>query len=225
VIISNNIFYGAAPGVAMTGVGLQPSDGSAAIVSNIVVCNNTFSGGSMAVYADGSPSRNVLVSNNTSVFGSSFAILGGGWKSGFVFKSNVGSNLLPMDSRAVVAGQWPLDDPSNDFQPRLINDFQGLGTSNNVSYGYGGRYKIVNARSNSAVYLDDSSPTLIPPGATIWVSNSTAMVVPLYSTTRLRGNVMTLARGQRSTFAWTNGVWQAIGVLLPPGNLRVIGAN
>src|SRR6202034_3751981 len=73
VVVSNNQFYGEAEGVSFSAAGLQPANGSAAVISNIVIVANSFNNTYLPIVTDGYPVEDVLVSNNSSAGAYMFA--------------------------------------------------------------------------------------------------------------------------------------------------------
>lgn len=177
VIVSNNQFYGEAAGISFTAAGLQPADGSAAVMSNFVIVANNFHDTFSPIVADGYPVEDVLVSNNVSSGGQQFALAAGGWKTNWFFFNN--SSPAIMNCSAVQAGTYFVDDPSDSLGWYTYNDY--IGETNWVTYGNGCHHLIIQATPNS-VFVFNSNPSLLPAGAEIQLHNMSALAVPVYTT-------------------------------------------
>jgi hypothetical protein len=224
VTISNNVFRGQSIGIAFTGVGLQPSDGTASYNSNIVITANNFNDTFLPIYMDGYPAMNVTVSKNTSAGTSRFAS-GSAYKMNIVFKGNTGAVL---DSTGITAGNYFFDDVSDNLTPgSQDNDLVGI--TNALIYAAGRHHKFYTP-TNAVYFLDMSNPNLIPVGATMLVERAAGQfagpaTIPVYASANLAGAPVQLATGQSATFYWTNGAWltaNQMQVPPPPGNLRII---
>lgn len=175
VVITNNQFYQPAIGISFTGLGLQPSDGTAAVMSNIVIVANDFHDTSLPIWSDGYPVEDVTVANNLSANLGQFAFAVGGWKTNWVFSNNTSSGY--MDSSAVQAGSYFIDGTSDNMGWFGYNDY--IGQTNWISYGNGSKHMITQATPNSVLAFGSDS-NLLPPGAVIKVYNMTSLTVPLY---------------------------------------------
>ena len=195
VVVSNNQFYGASStGISFSAAGLQPADGSAAVMSNFVIVANNFHDTYLPIVTDGYPVQNVTVANNVQSSGQNFALGGGGWKTNWFFSNN--TSHATIDSSSVQAGNYFVDDPSDNLGWYIYNDWTG-GT-NWISYGRSRRHLIIHAMTNSVFQV--ASERLIPTGATLEISNSGAMTVPVLPFGNLPPN-------QCANLNWTHGTW------------------
>jgi hypothetical protein len=195
VVISNNQFYGSSStAISFTAAGLQPADGSAAVMSNFVIVANNFHDTYLPMVTDGFPVEDVVVANNAAPEANHFVIGGGGWKTNWVFSSN--SSCAILDSSSVQAGNYFVDEPSDNLGWYTYNDWSG-GT-NWITYGHSHRHLITHAMTNSVFQL--TSDHLIPAGATLEISNSSTMTVPVLPFGNLPPN-------QSANLSWANGTW------------------
>lgn len=222
VTVISNVFQGPAFGVVFSGIGVQPSDGTASIISNIVVACNQFNASAVPITMDGYPVSSVLISNNTSlVAGAAFSSLAAGWKTNITFTGNISAGWL--DARGVQAGNFPVDAGDNQFAS-IWWDNGAYNSLNAISYGAGRVHTITHAASK--FYLDDTQPGLIPPGASLTISNADSASAVIYAAgktflTLLSGPSIMLNPGQSVSCSWTNGCWRRnISSPTPPGYLR-----
>jgi hypothetical protein len=205
IFIISNAFIGPAYGVVFSGIGVQPSDGTASIISNIVVACNQFNNASVPITMDGYPVSSVLISNNTSqVIGAAFASMAGGWKTNIVLAANTSAGWL--DASRVQAGSYPFDAADNQFAP-LWWDNGAYSPTNAISYGCGRLHVIT--RATSKFFLDDTQPGLIPPGASLTIANSDATAAKIYTSgktflTFSSGPSISVLPGQSVSYVWTN---------------------
>jgi lysophospholipase L1-like esterase len=217
VLIVSNVFKGQAYGVVFSGIGVQPTDGTASIISNIVVICNQFNNSAAPILMDGYPVSSVLISNNTSaVSGAAFASLTGGWKTNILFTANTSAGWL--DASRVQAGNYPVDASDNQLAP-LWWDNGAYAPTNAISYGSGRSHKITKATAK--FFLDDTQPALIPAGATLTILNSDATPAMIYASgktflTLSSGPTISLPPGQSVTCSWTNGFWRRISQTVSP---------
>ena len=178
VVVSNNQFYGASStGISFSAAGLQPADGSAAVMSNFVIVANNFNNTYLPIVTDGYPVQNVIVANNVQSSGQNFALGGAGWKTNWFFSNN--TSPATIDSSSVQAGSYFVDDPSDNLGWYTYNDYSG-GT-NWVTYGHGLRQLIIHAMSNS-VFAFNSNTNLLIPGDEIQLDNMSSVALPVYTT-------------------------------------------
>jgi hypothetical protein len=202
VTFSNLTFHGPALGIAFTGVGLQPSDGSASSITNIVIESCAFNDTYTPIYMDGYPVIGATIQNCTYApqTGNAFTVnLGPGYKSGVVFSGNSGGGPFGHWD-GVTAGSFPLMQ-TNGFTPVQITD--SVGVTNSYFYYNGGQLS-VSALTNSLIYLDSSAGALIPAGAQIVVSNSGSASFPLSSAGQ---QIISLPAGQAVTEYWQSNQW------------------
>ena len=221
VSVISNAFYGPAFGVVFSGIGVQPTDGSASVISNIVIACNAFNNSTVPISMDGYPATSVLVSNNTSAtIAAAFASIAGGWKTNILYVGNTSTGWL--DASGVQAGGYPFDAANNHFGS-IIWDGGLYAATNAISYGSGRTHTI--SRATSTFFLDDTQPGMIPEGATLSIKNTDAATALIYSSGKLfqsalSGPKASLAAGQTIDYAWTNGFWKRIVVTTtPPQNL------
>jgi len=217
ITINGNYFQGG--GVLLGAPGAQGGP-AAEINHNIVISGNLFTNMQVAVLVAGSgPNRvqDVLVVSNTATLspgGGSFfgeaAEQGGSWSTNVVFRQNAANKGL---WSSWATGQYLIDDVSNDFPFYTVT-----GISNIVSYALGLRQSIVAPASGAVYHLDDSKTAQIPPSAVLLVTNA-GLAATLYWSTSLV-NPIAMSNGYSASFRWTNGVWQTIATIPPPGNLR-----
>lgn len=196
VVISNNQFYGQALGISFSAAGLQPADGSAAVMCNIVIQANNFHDTFLPIYADGYPVQNVTVADNTSSQSQKFAFTGGGWKMNWFFSDNNSRAIL--DSSAVQAGSYFVDEPGDNLG--WCEDDDSIGGTNWINYAYSRRHLIVHVMTNSVFQV--LANKLIPSGAVLEVSNASGQTIPLLAGIKL-------PPGREANFCWTNSAWQA----------------
>ncbi len=219
VTIVSNIFYGPSTGIAFTGVGLQPSDGTASYCSNIVISCNSFNDTFLPVsISQFNGVFNVIVTNNTSSGGYEFA-QGGNWISNIVFAANVGPATV---SNPTSPGQYFKDLPGNYFGVVGNGDQDYAGTTNIITYAVGRWHTIAHEMPNSAYYMDDSHPKFIPVGATLQITNYGGLTTPVYLGTNLSKSPIYLTNNflltayWNGTFLTTNG---APIIQVKPGSL------
>ena len=196
VTISNNEFYGQAEGISFSAAGLQPADGSAAVMSNIVIVANNFNNTFLPIVTDGYPVEDVVVSNNISAGTYSFAIGGGGWKTNWVFANNTAPTTL--NSTAVGAGEYFVDQPSDHLGWYTYNDWTGI--TNYITYGNGRCHLILHETASSVFQIVTNN--CVPAGAVLEISNSTASAISLSPT-------LSLQAGQETALSWNGSGWQA----------------
>lgn len=220
VTIVSNIFYGTTTAIAFSGNGVQPSDGSATIISNVVIACNQFNMGydNTAITMDGYPVSTVLITNNTGT-SKVFISVNGGWKTNIVLKGNSGGWV---DASGIQSGSYLIDDPSNQFGS-LLWDNGRYGNPAVISYGNGRLHSIASA---SAVFLlDDTRPDLTPRGATLTITNQDSATATVYGSHKVYKSTgssprILLPPGQSRDYLWTNGFWRVINPPLnPPAGL------
>jgi hypothetical protein len=202
VTFSNLTLHGSgASGIVFTGVGLQPSDGSASSITNITVTGCAFNDTYAPIYMDGYPVIGAVIQNctYTPTTGNAFTGTLGQYKSAIVFSGNSGNGPFGNWS-SVSGGSFPLMQ-TNGFAPYQITD--GVGVTNSYFYYNGGQLS-VNALTNSLIYLDSSLGALIPAGAQIVVSNAGSAAFPLSSAGQA---LITMEPGAAVTENWLNGGW------------------
>jgi hypothetical protein len=219
VFVINNAFHGPSTGINFSAAGLQPNDGSASVISNIVIVGNAFNDTFLPICTDGYPATDVFVTNNTSLMPSqTLAILGGGWKYNFIFQANAAA--VPVNASGVAAGGWPYDNPNNQFGPVTINDWTG--GSNLVSYSHGGRYLVQHVMTNTIFYLDDSMPSLMPTNAILYVTNEWSQNAHICLSCVASATQTQVAPNSLVNFQWVNGAWQLLSQVAPPTGLHVV---
>ncbi len=218
VVVSNNVFHGQATGISFSAAGLQPANGTAAVMSNIVIVANSFNDTFLPICMDGYPVMNVAISNNTSASTYSFAMGGSGFKTNIILAANVGGAAA--SSGSIQGGEYFVDLPSDQLGWYQYNDWTG--TRNIIAYWNGHRHMILHSMANSVFSLDDTKPAVMPVGAQLSVTNIASSAVSIYSGSALTGPANALAPHQCLTFYWQNGAWQTNAIsLLPPSDLRL----
>jgi hypothetical protein len=196
VTISSNVFHGPAEGISFSAAGLQPANGSAAVMSNFVIVANSFNDTFVPIVTDGYPVEDVVVSNNTSAGTYSFAMGGGGWKTNWLFANNLAPATI--NSTAVVAGQYFTDQPSDHLGWYDYNDYTGV--TNYINYGNGCRHLILHEMASSVFQIVTND--FVPAGAVLEISNTTASAISLSPT-------LSLQAGQETALSWNGSSWQA----------------
>jgi hypothetical protein len=209
VQIIGNTFFGGVGGVATDSTAYQGSD----INSDILVESNRFVNTAypIAVCGDGRDRmQDVIVDSNTAYGCANFAS-GYGWSSNVVFVGNASlqpaiNHIGQLDS-SQLAGQWFIDDFSDEFLPNGVI-FSSAVETNVISYRYGMRQAIYSNIPLGVGLLDTGQAARIPPGAELIVTNASAEPIILYSSghTPLGGPV-TLPAGACFTYAWSHGTW------------------
>jgi len=194
VVVSNNVFHGQETGISFSAAGLQPANGSAAVMSNVVIVANTFNDTFIPILTDGYPVEDVLVSNNSSSTTYSFAQAGGGWKTNWVFAGNTGTASL--NSTAVQAGSYFEDAPSDNLAWYQYNDWAGV--NNSISYGNGHKHLIIHVMTNSVFQIIPNS--FDPPGAVLVISNATASTISI-------SPGISLPPGRGVNLLWNGSAW------------------
>lgn len=179
VIVSSNYFNNLQEPLIVGGGGGQ---GNAAN-SNIVFINNLCSNAQqMVLIYQGS---HIYVTNNYIHGGfpsAEFSNSGGQPSQGNTFfYNNTAVSVRGGLSFPASSTLLPYDDPSNQFPPKLYDDFFGF--TNLVSYDFGYRQNIRTPHANSVWKLDDVTPSQIPPGATMLVSNITGATITVFRST------------------------------------------
>lgn len=226
IFIISNAFYGIANGVTFSGVGVQPTDGTASVISNVVITANAFNldWNNTAITMDGYPVTSVLVSSNT---GNSkiFMSAAAGWKTNIVLTGNVAAGWI--QSGGVQNGTYLIDALDNQFAP-FMWDTGTYYNTNAISYGNGRYHAIQDARKT--FFIDDTIPQLVPAGATLSVSNADSVTATVFSSGKmfnlaLSGPKALLSPGQSLSYYWTNGFWKRISqpaTPVPPKNLTPV---
>jgi hypothetical protein len=197
---SNVVFHGPSMGIAITAAGLQPNDGSASGVSNIVVTGCAFNDTFLPIgLIGGIAVQDVTVSNCTSASPYKF-IAASGPVRGMVFSGNSGG--MPFgDCRGITGGSFPLAQ-TNGFAPVALTDTVGL---TNVAFYYqGGQFTLSTTVTNSLFYIDSSYAALFPAGASMVLSNAGPNTAPLLSAGQ---PLILLGVGAAVTEYWVNGAW------------------
>lgn len=201
VTIRSNYFHDVAIGILPGSAGGQ----GALNISNIVVVGNTASNiESLILVYDGS---HIFATNN---------FMHGGLGASHFGDGLAGNGSIFFDGNTLVSGrgglewsasvtQWPLDLPSNNFPWKQYDD--GSGVTNTLSYRYGLRHWFNTTHANTKVLFDNSSPTRVPPGATMIASNSTATTVTAWLNTN-HSTIVSLAQNQSVTGYWNGSGWQ-----------------
>ncbi|MGH7950345.1 MAG: hypothetical protein ACREFE_00265 [Limisphaerales bacterium] len=223
VTVVSNTFINGTVGIFFTGSGLQPSDGTASSISNILIADNDFNGTYLPISMDGYPAYDVLITNNTA--STTYLFIMGAW-----FKTNIVmiGNTCPAYpySVGITNGSYFVD-VSNNFGA-YYGDSTYSALTNSISYQFG-RYHAFYAASNSVYYLDDSHPNLIPPGAVMRIKRASGqypgpLTIPVYSSSKLSSTgKISLSTGQSVTYEWTNGSWRLINpsTVPPPYGLQM----
>jgi hypothetical protein len=205
VTIKGNTFLGVSvDGGNPITLGVSGYQGST-VNSNIVVVGNTFSNvfHAVSVYGSGGNSVwNLVVSNNVGIKTSLFGY-NSGWGTNLDFYANV-SDGSGLDSH-LASGQWFLDDASDQFTTNTIND--SVGMSNTLSYAYGMKWQINDAKPASVFVIDDANPQKIPPGAVMNIKNLSSISIPLYFNSALTLEPVTMANGQTIVANWNGSQW------------------
>lgn len=225
VTVVSNVFHGPSSGVVFTAAGEQPTDGSASMISNIVISCNSFNDTAAPITMDGFPVADVLVTNNTSSTPNvAFAVAAAGFKTNIVFADNTAAGWL--DSRGVQYGSYFIDQTNNSFGSMMwLNGAYSV--TNVMGYSSGRYHQILWDANTDTFYLDDTVPNLIPAGAVMTVTNSASTSAKVYGSgslflSALSGPSTTLASGQSASYVWTNGFWRLISPnpLQPPQQLK-----
>jgi hypothetical protein len=208
VVISHNTFIGNGGGTAIA-LGTAGYQGSAPN-SNIVVSLNTFTNIYFPIEVEGSGQNavyDVQVVSNTASTGDAFAY-GYGWSTNVIFIGNTVSGFWFGVNSTTLAGEWYLDDLSNQFPTYGQTD--NTGATNTVSYMYGMRHQITANAANSVWVLDDTHPRQVPPSAALQITSAGNYPAPLYSSASMSGTPIVLTNGEVVTYLWTNGLWANI---------------
>jgi len=223
VSVVSNSFNGA-PAIVFTSAGVQPSDGSTVpTMTNFqFLCNS-----GLTVYMDGYGVSGVLISNNVSC---NQIAPSAGYKNNIVladnsFNANGGFNI---SGSGITSGSYMIDMTNNSYvYANSSYDSGDYYQTNYISYGNGYQHLLRN--SAATFYLDDSSPSLIPPNAVITekVNTWTGLnVTNFYMSKTSPGSPITMTNNTTITFYWNSltGRWQTnstiIPPLAPPTNLR-----
>jgi hypothetical protein len=209
VQITGNTFFGGLGGVATDSAAYQGSD----INSDILVQSNQFVNTAypIAVCGDGRDRmQDVIVDSNVAYGCANFAS-GYGWSSNVVFAGNASlqpaiNHVGQLDS-SQLAGQWLIDDFSDEFLPNGVI-FSSAVQTNLISYSHGMRQAIYSNIPLGVGLLDTSQPARIPPMAELMITNASAEPIILYSSSYAPlGSPVTLPAGASFTYAWSNGAW------------------
>lgn len=211
-IISNDFYGTASSGVVFTGAGLQPSDGTATVISNILIAGNNFHDTATPITIGFYGVYDLLITNNTGGGGSGQVFFGAsGWMTNVVLANNTSS--LWIDISGVAGGNYPLDETNNSFGVQYgqgDQDYSGI--TKTITYQLGWFHPINHAVSGTAYYLDDTSPGFMPSGAIIGVSNRTdnADTFPVYLSQANPTASVSLAPSAQMLFYWDDdaGAWQ-----------------
>jgi lysophospholipase L1-like esterase len=218
ISVIGNQFFGQAPSVAFSGLGVQPSDGSATIITNILIACNSFNDSAAPITMDGYPVSNVLISNNTSTVianNGAFASAGGGWKTNILFVNNTAP--APLDGRGIQAGSYFIDSTNNSFGT-LLWDNGWYGNPAYITYAAGRLHGIANAAAVFALNDDDSTKSMIPPGAILTVTNMDKATATVYGSAKTyitqpsgsTGPKNFIAPGQSRSYQWDGNYWRVI---------------
>ena len=226
LLVTDNQFLGPAGGCGLA------SDGGAylgtAINSNILVQNNTFIRNSFPLVIAGAGQDRVvnMTWQNNTAWGCAMFANGYGWSSNVTC---IGNKSLPMNGSqgriwsSQLAGQYLIDDESNQFPTNMVNLDSNTPT-NTVSYANGMCHWIQSVISELRGHpghqqsATDSSRSLDGhhfyrpvPGRLYFSSQGPA------------GNSLTLTPGEFVQCQWTNGQWNVIqpAAPAPPQNLHI----
>ncbi len=215
----SNSFTGTGPGINLTGIGQQPSDGTQVwYMTNIVLVGNTgvsLSGG-FAVLSD------IFITNNIKFK----MALSAGFSTNIILSGNSGVNIgngnydtvcgpyLTNLCSSIASGSYPIDLPNNNWtisSPYTIDGGSYFpGSLHIISYGNGRLHELQAA--GERFYLDDLHPGLNPPGAILEVYAQTwtgANVTNFYMSAVSPGNPLTITNcAPPVTFYWNGSQWQ-----------------
>jgi len=205
MVISHNSFTGYGGGTAIA-LGTAGAQGST-VNSNIVISFNFFTNVYYPMQVQGSGQNSVYgvqVISNTAFRGNCFAY-GYGWSTNVTFTGNVISGFWFGLNSSLLAGQWYLDDLSNQFGSHQQSD--NVGQTNTITYALGMRQQISTTVTNSVWLLDDTHPAQVPPGAMLQVTNAGIYQAALYSSATMSGIPAVLAPGGTITYWWAHTLW------------------
>jgi hypothetical protein len=227
IFIISNYFYGGAaivPGCP----GYQGTFDN----SNIVVTGNIFEkptaailmyGGTSATNANRIEGVQIYGNHLTNTPNGTVAVKNYGWTTNIIFYNNdfsCATNGSVTVSSGLYGSQYILAETNNLYYTTISDS---VGTTNDISYANGSRFKIINPFHSGTVYaLVDTNASQIPRGAQILIQNdnTSSASVPVYLNSALTRGPVTVPSGLSRSFQWTNGVW--IDVVGPPSNLHVI---
>lgn len=204
LLITSNTFYG--NGFTTSGASVQGTD----LNADWIVSGNTFTNVTGWVFVNASyitdATSNIVFSANKS-YGAQVFASGYGKNLGVTFSSNVmnGINPRPFDSQSL-GGLWFYDDGSNSYDLPVTPGIQN-GT-NTVSYSIGANQRTISNLSPTTFALDDSSPTSIPPGATLSISHTGTQPATVLTSTANSPLRLGIASGQTLIFFWRYGRWK-----------------
>lgn len=221
VVISSNSFVGVdGSGVAinLSSAGRQGNT----ISSNILIQFNVFSNCYYGVCCSGGSGRISTVQINTNWYygppGTCEFVNGNGFTTNITMTGNTATNCFAAIDGKSLAGQWFLDDLSNQFPPWSQTD--SIGKTNTITYARGMRQQITPYVINSVWVIDDAQPQKIPPGAVLQITHTGNFPATLFASTTKIGFPTVLIPGQMAMYRWTNSVWKKVSLLLPPNNLE-----
>lgn len=208
ITITSNSFFNAGGGVSFTGAGVQPANGTATVISNVVVAFNALGNTFTPISMDGYPTTAVRIFNNTCNIASQFAS-GGGSKSNVVFFGNINSGAGTfMDYTTVTDGSFPLD-TANTYT--LYNN---ASASNVITYARGSQQ----LANNSGGQFYFVRTNLNPFGARLRLTNATAGVALTLNTAPL----VSIPAGSDMTFYWYSPNWYTQQMSYVQGNLNIL---
>jgi hypothetical protein len=223
VYVTNNSFVNSSVGIT-TGAAYQSSDG--AINSNIVVSANSFTNVYIVVSIGGTGNNRIqdLKFTNNLLSGCGYVASGNGDGTNVIFKNN--REVVPSDRGVLYSRnlqqQWYMDDTSNQFP--FWDTVDTTGTTNILTYATGIRQHAVPLVPGCVFALDDSSPSQMPPGASLVVLNTGTSPAALYASSTSLVAPITVTNGYSGAFRWTNQAWQLTSLTaqpFPPTNLRL----
>jgi hypothetical protein len=165
---------------------------------------------------------NVLTNTTSKVTGINYY----GWATNVICFSNgfnnAGSGNIVFSTGAD-GSQFALVDTNNLYYTTISDS---VGTTNDISYANGSRFKIINPFHSGTVYaLVDTNASQMPAGAQILIqnNNTSSASIPVYLDSALTSGPVMVPNGLSRAFQWTNGAWQLAAVPpSPPTDLHVI---
>jgi len=203
ITYSNLTLFGPATGFRFTGIGLQPSDGSASYISNIVITGITGNDTFEMFSFDGYPAMNVKVSNCTGASSYYFAEAAG-------FKSNItftgcSHPLSIASSVGITSGNYFLVDTNNNFLYIPIVD--NVGKSNLVQYIEGPLWSLQPNAAGCVYAARDDDAALIPAGAQLRQRNDGTQSCQYYFSNTRTTIPATIAPAAILTAFWSGSAW------------------
>ena len=223
----SNSFSGSGPGINLTGIGQQPTDGTQVwYMTNILVVGNSFNCPS-PLSIGYSEVEDMVCSNNVG-FTLTASI---GYATNNILSGNSGispNNSIYYDlgtgpgsppHGVIESGQYFIDLTNNNWAIPTSDTIDGgdyYPTDSVISYGNGPVHLL---RSTGAIfYLDDLHPGMNPAGATLQVYAATwhgGNVTNFYLSGRLPGHPMTITNDAPPvTFYWAGSGW-TVGYSIP----------